>query len=111
MEEELILFIQIEEETNKVVGYSSSKMHDTDIEVKESELEENFLAIPIFYKYDKETGKFVYSEECKQEVMNKKEESLSDIEKLAQNQSQTELELMLLKQQLHAMLINQGGTK
>lgn len=107
--EDMILYIQIEAETNKVVGYSSSKMHDTDIEVKQGELEERFLAIPIFYKYDKETGKFVYSEEVKQEVMDHKENSLSDMERLAQSQSDTELEVMLLKQQLHDIL-SKGGT-
>lgn len=56
-------YVQIEEVTNKVIGYSSNKMHENDIEIEEETLEERFFNVPFFYKFNAFTKKFEYSED------------------------------------------------
>lgn len=65
-------YIQIEATTNNVLGYSSNKMNDTDIEMEEEKLEERFLMCPIFYKFNASIKEFEFSEDLLNEYKEKK---------------------------------------
>lgn len=82
MEEKQILYVQLEESTDIVVGYSSTKIHDNDIEIIESEMEEQFLSIPIFYRYDRNNNSFVFDQEIKNKIIEDKKNRLTDTEKI-----------------------------
>lgn len=75
-------YVQIEEVTNNVIGYSSSKINENDIEILPNEVEEKFLNTPIFFKYNNSTKKFEFSEELKSKLLKKKQSTLSDSQKI-----------------------------
>lgn len=75
-------YVQIEELTNNVIGYSSSKINENDIEILPNEVEEIFLNTPIFFKYNNSTKKFEFSEELKNKILKKKQSILSDSQKI-----------------------------
>lgn len=75
-------YVQIEELTNNVIGYSSSKINENDIEILPNEVEEKFLNTPIFFKYNNSTKKFEFSEELKNKILKKKQSILSDSQKI-----------------------------
>ena len=72
-------YIQIEEGTNNVTGYSSTKMKDTDIFIEDvNELDNRFLSAPFHFKYDTDTKNFIYVDDIRniykpttQEVLTK----------------------------------------
>ncbi|WP_338609520.1 hypothetical protein QJR52_06895 [Clostridium baratii] len=68
----MIYYVQIDTTTNNVLGYSSNKMHENDIEIEEEKLEERFLNAPFFYKFNNFTKKFEYSENLFNEYKIKK---------------------------------------
>lgn len=78
----MVLYVQLEEDTNNVIGYSSNKVNDTDIEIVETEVEERFLNTPIFFRYNEGIEKFEFSEELKNKYIKEKEERISDSERI-----------------------------
>lgn len=68
----MIYYVQIEEVTNNVLGYSSNRMNDTDIEIEEEKLEERFLMCPFFYKFNDSTKEFEFSEDLLNDYKEKK---------------------------------------
>lgn len=78
----MVLYVQLEEVTNNVIGYSSNKVNNTDIEIVETEVEERFLNTPIFFRYNEEIEKFEFSEELKNKYIKERQNTLSDSEKI-----------------------------
>lgn len=68
----MIYYVQIEATTNNVLGYSSNKMHETDIEIEVEKLEERFLNVPFFYKLNEVTKEFEFRENLFNEYKEKK---------------------------------------
>lgn len=66
-----MIYIQINKD-NYVVGYSSSKVFDNDIEVKAEDLEERFFNSPFFYVYKEISEKIEYNEALYQDYLNKR---------------------------------------
>lgn len=93
-------FIQINKETKVVIGYSSSKMNDSDIEMKEQELTEKFFNLPLFHRYDEKSNSFIFDEVVKQEILNSRKKVLSNEQKLGQQVSSLEIQLMMLQQMM-----------
>lgn len=71
----MIYYVQIEKDTNKVVGYSSSKMYDEDLEFEDELLDERFKGSPFFYIYNVEKKTLDYSEDLYNEYLKKKNEA------------------------------------
>lgn len=97
------LYIQIDKDTNKVISYSSNKLNDDDLEFEEEDLDEEFLAVPVFYIYNKEQNIFVHNETIEKELREDHASSLSDTQRLAQGQSQNDLDIMILKKQIEQL--------
>lgn len=113
-------YIQIDK-NNRVIGYSSNKMFENDLEFLENELEEKFLNLSMFYRFDSVKNKLVFDENLKEKYLKEKATRLSDSEKidyltkqlateklegmkkdltmkmLIQQQAQNKLEIMKLK--------------
>ena len=90
----MIYYIGIEPNTNRVLGYSSSKNNDNDIEIEDSLLDEKFLRCPFFYVYNLETKKFIYKDELYQERKNQKENYKNPNEVLVDELVKTKMALM-----------------
>lgn len=78
----MILYVQLEETTNNVTGYSSNKINNTDIEIIENEVEESFLNTPIFFRYNEGIERFEFSEELKNKYIKERQDRLSDSQKI-----------------------------
>lgn len=90
----MVYYIDLEPNTNKVLGYSSSKINDTNIEIEDTLLDENFLRCPFFYVYDLETKKLVYKDELYQERKKEKENYKNPNEVLVDELVKTKMALM-----------------
>ncbi|MCR6516334.1 hypothetical protein M4I33_15835 [Clostridium sp. LY3-2] len=90
----MIYYISIEPNTNRVLGYSSSKNNETDIEIEDSLLDEKFLRCPFFYVYNLETKKLIYKDELYQERKNQKENYKNPNEVLVDELVKTKMALM-----------------
>ncbi|WP_338598147.1 hypothetical protein [Clostridium baratii] len=66
-----MIYVQVDANKN-VLGYSSNKMSETDIEIEEKKLEERFFNGPFFYKFNNSTNKFEYREDLFNEYKIKK---------------------------------------
>lgn len=66
-----MIYVQVDANKN-VLGYSSNKMSETDIEIEEKKLEERFFYGPFFYKFNNSTNKFEYREDLFNEYKIKK---------------------------------------
>lgn len=90
----MIYYIGIEPNTNKVLGYSSSKNNETDIEIEDNLLDEKFLRCPFFYVYNLETKKFIYKDELYQERKKEKDNYKNPNEVLVDELVKTKMALM-----------------
>lgn len=66
-----MIYIQINKD-NYVIGYSSSKIFENDIEVKAEDLEKRFFDSPFFYVYKEISEKIEYSEDLYNAYLAKK---------------------------------------
>lgn len=66
-----MIYVQVDANEN-VLGYSSNRMSETDIEIEEEKLEERFFNGPFFYKFNNSTNKFEYREDLFNEYKIKK---------------------------------------
>ncbi|KJU72464.1 hypothetical protein [Clostridium baratii] len=66
-----MIYVQVDANKN-VLGYSSNKMSETDIEIEEKKLEKRFFNVPFFYKFNDSTNKFGYNEDLFNEYKIKK---------------------------------------
>ena len=66
-----MIYVQVDANEN-VLGYSSNRMSETDIEIEEEKLEERFFNVPFFYKFNNSTNKFEYREDLFNEYKEKK---------------------------------------
>ena len=109
------LYIQIDKDTNKVISYSSNKLNDDDLEFEEEELEVGFLNVPVFYMYNKDKNTFEHNKDLEKTLKEDHESTLTETQLMAQTQSQNELDIMILQQQVANLLDTvktlQGGTK
>lgn len=104
----MLLYIQINNDTKEVIGYSTSKMHDEDIIVDSNNVENRFMNMPMFYNY--KNKKIVFDEERYNNFLNKKKKNiLTNEQKLGQQISDLEIQLMMLQQLL--MSNDKGGEK
>lgn len=78
----MIFYVQLEEVTNIVLGYSSNKINENDIEIDEKDLEERFLNSPIFYVYVEDELRFEFREELRDKYIKEKESRLTDKDKI-----------------------------
>lgn len=78
----MIFYVQLEEVTNIVLGYSSNKINENDIEIDEKDLEERFLNSPIFYVYVENESRFEFREELRDKYIKEKESRLTDKDKI-----------------------------
>lgn len=92
----MILYVQIDETTNQVIGYSSNKMHDEDVKIDTNDVEDRFLSAPVFYNYV--NGELVYDEERYDLYIKRKQEYLTTEQKLGQKCSDLEIQLLMLQQ-------------
>lgn len=97
---QLTYFIQINSETKVVIGYSSSKMNDSDIEMEEQELTEKFLTLPLFHRYDEATNSFIFDEVIKQKILEARNNVLSNEQKLGQQVSSLEIQMLMMQQMM-----------
>ncbi len=93
---------------NRVQGYSSSKnAFEKEVQIDKANIPEDFAFKFSCYEYKPDSKNLVLNQHwLNQEITAP--EPLTDVEQIAQKQSQTELELMLLKQQLSTVL---GGVR
>lgn len=104
----MLLYIQINNDTKEVIGYSTSKMHDEDIIVDSNNVENRFMNMPMFYNY--KNKKIVFDEERYNNFLNKKKKNiLTNEQKLGQQISDLEIQIMMLQQLL--MSNDKGGEK
>lgn len=95
----MLLYIQINNDTKEVIGYSTSKMHDEDIIVDSNNVENRFMNMPMFYSY--KNKKIVFDEERYNNFLNKKKRNiLTNEQKLGQQISDLEIQIMMLQQLL-----------
>lgn len=95
----MLLYIQINNDTKEVIGYSTSKMHDEDIIVDSNNVENRFMDMPMFYNY--KNKKIVFDEERYNNFLNKKKKNiLTNEQKLGQQISDLEIQIMMLQQLL-----------
>lgn len=95
----MLLYIQINNDTKEVIGYSTSKMHDEDIIVDSNNVENRFMNMPMFYNY--KNKKIVFDEERYNNFLNKKKKNiLTNEQKLGQQISDLEIQIMMLQQLL-----------
>ena len=95
----MLLYIQINNDTKEVIGYSTSKMHDEDIIVDSNNVENRFMNMPMFYNY--KNKKIVFDEERYNNFLNKKKRNiLTNEQKLGQQISDLEIQIMMLQQLL-----------
>ncbi len=95
----MLLYIQINNDTKEVIGYSTSKMHDEDIIVDSNNVENRFMNMPMFYNY--KNKKIVFDEERYNIFLNKKKKNiLTNEQKLGQQISDLEIQIMMLQQLL-----------
>ena len=95
----MLLYIQINNDTKEVIGYSTSKMHDEDIIVDSNNVENRFMNMPMFYSY--KNKKIVFDEERYNNFLNKKKKNiLTNEQKLGQQISDLEIQIMMLQQLL-----------
>lgn len=95
----MLLYIQINNDTKEVIGYSTSKMHDEDIIIDSNDLEDRFMNMPMFYSY--KNKKIVFDEERYNNFLNKKKKNiLTNEQKLGQQISDLEIQIMMLQQLL-----------
>lgn len=78
----MIFYVQLDKVTNIVLGYSSSKINENDIEIEEKDLEERFLNSPIFYVYIEDESRFEFREELREKYIKEKESRLTDKQKI-----------------------------
>lgn len=91
------------DERNIVIGYSSCKnSFEKEVEIPTSDLPEDLPYKFSCYEYKPDTKKLVLNEELLHKEINTPD-PLTDIQQIAQKQSQTELELMLLKRQIASL--------
>ena len=95
----MLLYIQINNDTKEVIGYATSKMHDEDIIVDSNNVENRFMNMPMFYSY--KNKKIVFDEERYNNFLNKKKKNiLTNEQKLGQQISDLEIQIMMLQQLL-----------
>lgn len=93
-----MIYVQIEQETGQVIGYSSAKMHENDILVDVKNLEDRFLNMPIFYNYI--DGSLIFDEERYNLYKIRKQNRLTDQQRLGQKFSDLEIQLLMLQQMI-----------
>ena len=104
------IYIQIDKETNNVTGYSFSYTDENDIKIDIEKIDQKFLNVPLFYKYDDKTNSVVFNKTLKEEVeQDHNDKPLTDIEVIAQSLSQSQIEIMMLKKQIQELLKANGG--
>ena len=94
----MILYVQIDESTNQVIGYSSTKMHDNDVKVDGDKVDSKFLSVPIFFNYI--DGKLEYDEDRHNLYLQKKANRLTDEQRLGQKCSDLEIQLLMVQQMM-----------
>lgn len=93
-----MLYIQIENVTNQIIGYSSTRMSEEDIKVDIKSLDERFFNIPMFYNFVE--GKVVFDAERFNLYKVRKANRLSDEQRLGQQMSSMEIQMMMLQQMI-----------
>lgn len=66
-----MIYVQVDANKN-VLGYSSNRMSETDIEIEEEKLEERFFNVPFFYKFNVSTKEFEFSEDLLNDYKERK---------------------------------------
>ena len=93
-----MLYIQIEEVTKQITGYSSTRMSKEDIKVDIKNLDERFFNMPMFYNFV--DGQIVFDAERFNLYKVRKANRLSDEQRLGQQMSNIEIQMMMLQQML-----------
>ena len=93
-----MLYVQFEQDSGQVIGYSSNKMHENDIIVNVDDLEERFFTMPIFYNLI--NGEVIFDEERYNLYKIRKENNLTDQQRLGQKCSDLEIQMLMLQQML-----------
>lgn len=113
----MIYFIQVDKETKRVIGYSSTKTNNIsnilEIELDDSnkELEELFIT-PIFYVFNESTNTFTKDVEYQNKLIKERENRLSNNEKIEYLTKQLADEKLsnMKKNQVIKMLTSQQAT-
>ena len=90
-----MVYIQISND-GYVIGYSSNKMHETDLELEKDSLEERFFNLPMFYKIVEEN--LVFDEEKLENYKKEKENRLTNEQILGQKCSDLEIQMLMIQQ-------------
>lgn len=99
----MILYVQINKNTNQVTGYSSTKMQEDDLVIDSKKLNDKFLSMPIFFNYIQEQEMLIFDDNRYKEYMDKKQEvELTNEQKLGQKISDLEIQIMMLQKLLEA---------
>lgn len=93
-------YIQVNAE-GLVLGYSSSKTPNGDeIEVDKDSLSEEFLNLPFFHRYKEDTNEFILDEALRQAKIDEKNNRLSNDQRLGQQVSNLEIQIMMMQQMM-----------
>ncbi len=93
-----MIFLQINKETKEVVGYSSIQMNANDIEIELKGIDERFFKMPFFFNYIDD--ELVFDEERYNQYKIRKQNHLTNEQKLGQKCSDLEIQLMMLQQMI-----------
>lgn len=74
----MIYYVQTDETTNNITGYSSTKTNESDIEISELDINSKFFNTPFLYKLNKFTKKIEFSEELLNEYKKRKDNKLKN---------------------------------
>lgn len=103
----MIYYVQKDKE-NKIIGYSSSKMHEDDIKIDDNNIDKAFLNMPLCYRYNPLNNKIEKDEGLEQEIKEKRLKRISPEIKARQEASSLMIEIARMQ---CAMKINKELTE